>query len=209
MNRLIKDIDAVHQRRWPGRPVSLVSRSMLVACSPGLRMMLMYRFAHWSYLKRQNSRRPWTWLWRIVFIPFAPIKMAFRIVSKSEIYERNEIDSGVCFPDQGYIIFGPRKTGAGTVIGTRVTVGKGHADNGSPIIGRNVWIGSDCVIYGNISIGDGATLLPGTVLSKSIPAGAVMRGNPARLVLPNFDNSKLLMLQDADAMQYVTEKWSA
>lgn len=50
------------------------------------------------------------------------------------------------------------------MIGTRVTVGQSHIDGGLPEIGRNVCIGSDCVIYGAISIGDGGTLLPGTVL---------------------------------------------
>jgi serine acetyltransferase len=168
--------------------------------------MLIHRFTRWSYLKRSNSNR-WAWLWHLILIPFAPIKLAFKISSKSEIDERIEIDNGVCFSDQGYIMFGARKTGTGTVIGTRVTVGMGHADNGRPMLGRNVWIGSDCVVYGAISIGDGATLLPGTVLSKSIPAGVVMHGNPARLVLRNFDNSELRMLQDADAMQHVAEKW--
>ncbi len=206
MSRLAWDIDAVHRRRWPSRPVSLASRSLLLVCSPSLQLMLIHRFTRWSYLKRSNGNR-WAWLWHLILIPFAPIKLAFKISSKSEIDERIEIDSGVCFSDQGYIMFGARKTGTGTVIGTRVTVGMGHADNGRPMIGRNVWIGSDCVVYGAISIGDGATLLPGTVLSKSIPAGVVMHGNPARLVLRNFDNSELRMLQDADAMQHVTEKW--
>jgi acetyltransferase-like isoleucine patch superfamily enzyme len=83
-----------------------------------------------------------------------------------------------------------------------------HVNNGRPEIGRNVWIGSDCVVCGAITIGDGATLLPGTVLTKSIPAGVVMRGNPARLVLRNFDNSELRARQDIDAIQYVNTKQS-
>jgi acetyltransferase-like isoleucine patch superfamily enzyme len=69
-----------------------------------------------------------------------------------------------------------------------------------------VWIGSDCVIYGNISIGDGATLLPNTVLSKSIPCNTVMEGNPARRILNNFDNFELRERHDMDAMQYVNSK---
>ncbi len=207
MNQVLKDIDIVHRRRWPNRHMSLASCSWLLASSPSLHLILIHRFTRWSYLKRQDGSR-WVWLWRIIFIPFAPIKLAFKISSKSEIDERIEIDSGVCFSDQGYIMYGAQKTGTGTVIGTRVTVGMGHADNGRPLIGRDVWIGSDCIVYGSISIGDGATLLPGTVLSKSIPAGAVMQGNPARLVLQNFDNSKLRMLQDADAIQHMTEKWA-
>jgi acetyltransferase-like isoleucine patch superfamily enzyme len=81
-----------------------------------------------------------------------------------------------------------------------------HVNNECPEIGKNVWIGSDCVVYGAITIGDGATLLPGTVLAKSIPPCVVMRGNPARLVVKNFDNSELRVCQDIDAIQYVNAK---
>ncbi|MDD5411380.1 MAG: hypothetical protein PHF31_08195 [Methylobacter sp.] len=52
----------------------------------------------------------------------------------------------------------------------------------------------------SISIGDGATLLPGTVFSKSIPAGVVTQGNPVQLVLQNLGNSGLHERQDVDAI---------
>jgi acetyltransferase-like isoleucine patch superfamily enzyme len=81
-----------------------------------------------------------------------------------------------------------------------------HVDSGCPNIGRNVWIGANCVIYGAITIGDGVTLLPNTVLTKSIPAGVVMQGNPARLVLRNFDNTELRKRQDIDPVSYVNAK---
>ena len=205
MSRVLRDIDVAHRRRWPNRPMSLASSSWLLAISPGLRLMLIHRIAHWLYLKRKNDGGR-KWLWRVMLIPLGLLKLAIKINTKSDIRNDCEIEGGVCFSDQGHIIFGARKTGAGTVIGTRVTVGMSHIDNGVPEIGRNVWIGSDCVVYGAINIGDGATLLPGTVLTKSTPPGVVMRGNPARLMLRNFDNSELRESQDVDAMQYVNAK---
>ncbi len=205
MNRLSRDIDAVHRRRWPNRPMSLASRLLLLASSPGLRSILMHRIAYCSYLQRRKGG--WrSWFWQVMVIPLAPLKLAVRIADKSDIRHDIEIEGGVCFSDHGYIIFGAEKTGSGTVIGERVTIGQSSSDAGCPEIGRNVWIGSDSVVYGAIMIGDGATLLPGTVLAKSIPAGAVMAGNPARLMLRNFDNSELRKNRDADAIQYVTAK---
>jgi serine acetyltransferase len=136
----------------------------------------------------------------------APVKWISQINAKSQIGNDITIDGGVCFSDEGYIMFGAKKTGTGTIIGTRVTFGKSHNDYRCPKIGYNVWIGSDCVIYGNISIGDGATLLPNTVLSKSIPPNVVMQGNPARLVLQNFDNSELRDHHNIDAVQHVKNK---
>lgn len=201
--RLAKDISFAHLRRRPDRPMSLASRSWLLASSPGLRLMLVHRIARWLYLKRQQDNDGRKWLWRSLLIPLGVLKLTLiKINTKSDIANDCEIEGGVLFSDQGNIIFGARKTGAGTVIGTRVTVGMSH-HRGRPEIGRNVWIGSDCVVYGAISIGDGATLMPGTVLTKSIPGGVVMRGNPAQLVLRNFDNSELRTLRDADAMYYL------
>jgi len=194
------DIDAAHQRRWPGRPVSWVSRLWLLLSSPGLRFMLMHRIAQWLYLKRK-SHKEYGWLWRVVLVPLWLLRCVINMDTKSDIYYDCEIEQGVSFSDQGYIIFGAKRTGAGTVIGTRVTVGMSPADKGRPEIGRNVWIGSDCMVYGAISIGDGATLLPGTVLTKNIPPGVVMEGNPARLVLHGFDNSGLRGCPDSEVMR--------
>jgi acetyltransferase-like isoleucine patch superfamily enzyme len=54
-----------------------------------------------------------------------------------------------------------------------------------------VWIGPNCIIVGALSVGDGATVLPNSVLTFSVPAGAVVKGNPARIVRTDFDNSGL------------------
>jgi serine acetyltransferase len=202
MSRLSMDIDFNHQRRWSGRPASVASRSWLLFISPGLRLLLIHRITHLLCVKRKEDIKH-KWLWLLILSPFCLLKSVTKIGTKSYISHNSELDNGISFSDKGYIIFGPKKTGGGTVIGTRVTVGMSHTDNGCPEIGRNVWIGSDYVIYGAITIGDGATLLPNTVLTKSIPAGVVMQGNPARLVLRNFDNTELRKRQDIDAVQYV------
>jgi putative colanic acid biosynthesis acetyltransferase WcaB len=52
----------------------------------------------------------------------------------------------------------------------------------SPVIGDNVEIGSNVVIIGDISIGDGAIVGAGSVVTKDVPAHAVVVGNPARII---------------------------
>ncbi|MDP1772120.1 MAG: DapH/DapD/GlmU-related protein [Methylobacter sp.] len=204
MSQVSKDIDIAHQRRWPGRPMGMASCSWLLASSPCLQLLLIHRFTHWLHANSEEDGGGRKWLRRFMLVPIGLLKFAIRINAKSGIESDVEIEGGVCFSDQGHIFFGARKVGSGTVIGTRVTVGKSHVNDGRPEIGRDVWIGSDCVVYGSISIGDGATLLSGTVLAKSIPADVVMQGNPARLVSRNFDNSELRKRQNVDAMQYMT-----
>ena len=123
------------------------------------------------------------------------------IVCKNDILARSEIEGGICIVDEGNVTCGAKSIGAGTVVGSRTTIGMRLADGGLPRVGRNVWIGSDCVVYGEVVIGDGATLLPGTVATRDVPSGAVMQGNPARLVLRHFDNTQLREQSSPDLAQ--------
>ena len=47
------------------------------------------------------------------------------------------------------------------------------------IIGDNVWFGDRVLILGGLEIGEGAIIQAGAVVIKSVPAGAVVGGNPA------------------------------
>lgn len=49
-------------------------------------------------------------------------------------------------------------------------------------IGRDVWIGANAVILGGVTVGDGAIVAAGAVVTKDVEAGAVVAGVPARLV---------------------------
>ncbi len=49
-------------------------------------------------------------------------------------------------------------------------------------IGRDVWIGANAVILGGVTIGDGAVVAAGAVVTKDVESGAVVAGNPARLL---------------------------
>jgi acetyltransferase-like isoleucine patch superfamily enzyme len=48
-------------------------------------------------------------------------------------------------------------------------------------IGSNVMIGGFCVIAPGVTIGDGASIAPGTIVSRSVPAGAIVTGNEMRV----------------------------
>jgi maltose O-acetyltransferase len=49
-------------------------------------------------------------------------------------------------------------------------------------IGKNVWISTNCVILGGVSIGDNSIIGAGSVVSRDIPANCIATGNPCRLV---------------------------
>jgi maltose O-acetyltransferase len=52
---------------------------------------------------------------------------------------------------------------------------------GRPIrIGRNVWIGGGAVILPGVTVGDDAIIGAASVVTRDVPAGATVVGNPAR-----------------------------
>jgi len=54
---------------------------------------------------------------------------------------------------------------------------------GRPVtIGRNVWIGGGAIILPGITIDDDAIVGAGSVVTRDVPAGATVAGNPARLM---------------------------
>lgn len=86
--------------------------------------------------------------------------------------------------------------GDGTVIGSNVRISDtdGHvlARDGqvktSPVkIGKNVWIGANCVVLKGVSIGDGAVIGAGSVVVSDVPAKTAAAGNPAKIVRRDVD----------------------
>ena len=53
-------------------------------------------------------------------------------------------------------------------------------------IGNDVWIGHGAIVLPGRSIGDGAVIAAGAVVTKDVPPYAIVAGNPARLVRQRF-----------------------
>jgi acetyltransferase-like isoleucine patch superfamily enzyme len=53
---------------------------------------------------------------------------------------------------------------------------------GDVVIEDDVWIGCNSVILPNVTIGKGAVVAAGSVVSSDIPPYAVVVGNPARMI---------------------------
>lgn len=60
--------------------------------------------------------------------------------------------------------------------------GGGAPGKGTPVIGKNVFLGAGCVVIGDISIGDGSVIGANAVVTKSIPPNSVAVGVPARVI---------------------------
>ena len=61
-------------------------------------------------------------------------------------------------------------------------LGMRQALNDVPTLGDNVDLGCNSVIIGGIHVGNGAIIGAGSVVLHDVPAGAVVAGNPAKIV---------------------------
>lgn len=60
---------------------------------------------------------------------------------------------------------------------------KEQANKVQPItLGRDVWLGANCVVLKGVNIGDRAIVGAGSVVTKSIPSGEIWAGSPARKI---------------------------
>jgi serine O-acetyltransferase len=194
LRNLREDVRFYRQLHFPGQQPSFFSNVIAVLGSRGLMVLAAHRITNrYKRLKPQGALR---WLYKLaVHIG----NYLSKVLGKCHILAGAGFEPGVYLSDGGHIILGARSVGSGTLIHDRVTIGINLQNKGIPEIGRNVWIGPNCLISGGISIGDGVTILPGTVLTKSLPPGVVVQGNPARIVKRDYDNSRLRQSAASDA----------
>ncbi|MEW6064005.1 acetyltransferase [Desulforamulus profundi] len=55
------------------------------------------------------------------------------------------------------------------------------------LIGNHVWIGAGAIILKGVTIGDGAIIAAGAVVTRDVPPGCVAAGNPAKVMKENVD----------------------
>lgn len=167
-----------------GRP-ALLEKIRIFFDSPGLQTLLVYRYGAW--VNRAIRFR----LFRY------PFKFAHYILQKLCIVcwgiyidDGARIGPGLYIGHFGGIIIGPVEIGRDCNIAHQVTMGQ-RADGvaGVPIIGNKVWVGVGAVIFGNVRVGDGATIGPYTVVSRSLPPKVLVMGNPMRVVRKDYDNT--------------------
>ena len=99
------------------------------------------------------------------------------------------LNAGCRFQDQGGITIGN-----GVLIGHNVVLSTLNHDpaparrawlHPAPIvIGDRVWIGSNATVLPGVTIGDGAIVAAGAVVTKDVAPNTVVAGVPARLLRP-------------------------
>lgn len=189
LRRFGRDVRFYDQLRRPGKKRSSIALLVTLLTSRGLWLLTWHRIAFRATAHR-NVRSPFWWLLRI---GEGIGKYLAAVFCKSEIIADCSLPDTAWLSNRGYLICGAMSIGSGTLIHDHVTFGQSVASGraGRPTIGNGVWIGPNSIIAGPLTIGDGATILPGSYLTTSVPPRSVVKGNPARVVRTNFDNTEL------------------
>lgn len=133
--------------------------------------ILFYRIAHWFYTHH------------VPLIPAVFQGLIF-LIYNCKIPYRNQIGRNTYLICKGIGV----SIVDGTKIGDRcklginsMYVGKGPYKN-LPQIGNDVWVGPGAVIVGPVIVGNNVIIAPNSVVTKSVPNGAIVGGVPAKLL---------------------------
>lgn len=104
--------------------------------------------------------------------------------SMIQIPTETHIGAGFYIGHFGRVIIHPDAVlGENVNIATGVTIGRTNRGEkrGAPHIGSYVWIGTNAVLVGNITIGDDVLIAPGAFVNMDVPSHSIVIGNPATI----------------------------
>jgi serine O-acetyltransferase len=181
----------LHHTPW-WRHIGTDFRRYLVTGDEPLRTLFLSQgfWASCVYrVSRAALKRPG--LVRLIAAPIAAVAQKFvEVITGISIPASCEIGEGLYIGHYGSIILpAGGHIGHNCSLAQNVTIGRapGSKARGVPTIGNRVFIGAHSIIVGPLTIGDDAVICAGSVVSKPVPARAVVMGNPARVV--SYDGS--------------------
>lgn len=78
-------------------------------------------------------------------------------------------------------------------------------------IGNDVWVGENVFFAGGLTIGDGAVVLAGAVVTKDVPPYAIVGGVPAKVIRYRYDEETIRFLLDLKwwnkDVEWLRENW--
>ncbi|HTU37100.1 MAG TPA: DapH/DapD/GlmU-related protein [Acidimicrobiales bacterium] len=126
------------------------------------------------------------WLYRRGYEDLAyAVSAISRLITGVEIEPGAQMAGARFLHGQGATIGAGARVGEGTTIFQQVTLGRiAHSMDmdGYPTIGQNCYIYAGARILGPITVGDDAKVAANALVTRDVPAGAIVSGNPARQV---------------------------
>lgn len=100
-----------------------------------------------------------------------------------KIFRSSKISGGMMCYHPFATVINAKSIGNNFQFRNGLTIGnKGNDNTLIPTIGRNVTVGANVVIIGDITIGDNVVVGAGSVVVKDVPSNCVIGGNPAKII---------------------------
>jgi len=134
-------------------------------------MIVLYRIMHFFFKKR---------------IPIIPslIQGLIFFLFNSKVTPDTYIGKGSYFVCKGIsvVLIPGTVIGLNSVIGLRFSTVRLFPYKSVPKIGNDVWIGPNVIVAGPVKIEDNVIIAGNSFLNKSVPSGAIVGGNPAKII---------------------------
>ena len=174
--RLREDVACILERDPAAR-----STWEVLTCYPGLHALVLHRLAHACW------RRGLRWAGRFIS-HLGRWLTGIEIHPGATIGRRVFIDHGM-----GVVIGEMAEVGDGCTIYQGVTLGGTSLVKGAkrhPTLEAGVIVGANAAVLGGFTVGAGARVGSGAVVTKPVPAGATAVGNPARIIQAESDQQR-------------------
>jgi serine O-acetyltransferase len=176
LKNLRDEIDATMARDPAAR-----SRLEVVFCYPGFQALMMHRLARWFWVRG--------WLLSGRFLSHVGRMLTgIEIHPGARIGRRLFIDHGM-----GVVIGEMAEIHDECTIYQGVTLGGTSLVKGAkrhPTLERGVIVGANASVLGGFTVGAGARVGSGAVVTRPVPAGATAVGNPARIIAAETDAAR-------------------
>ena len=136
------------------------------------------KYMYW-FRKAQASKNPIS----KVFAKFMLLNLSRK--TNLQIPSNTKIGEGFYIGHTGRIIINSNAVlGKNVNVATGVTIGQENRGKrkGCPTIGDNVWIGTNSVIVGNVTIGSDVLIAPLAYVNFDVPDHSIVIGNPAKII---------------------------
>lgn len=134
----------------------------------------VYRFSHFLYVhKLRHISKMVDWTNRFLFGCWCP---GSAVIGKG---------CRLGYWGAGTVIHSNSVIGENCLIAQGVTIGRNFGDKRVPVIGDDVYIGANSVVFGEITIGNNVIIGANSVVNKSVPDNCTVAGNPFRIIKEN------------------------
>jgi len=138
------------------------------------------------------------------FYRFRAVGRQVRLGRRLFVYPHRVTLGNHCYIGAGSYLDGDITIGDHSMLANNVAIVGGDHAFGNPgvmmrnggreewqptVLGRDVWIGHGAIILNGVSVGDGAIVAAGSVVTKDVAPFSVVAGNPARHIKWRFDEA--------------------